>query len=139
MPSMLKILRTYHPTLKKIVDADQDVLLHVTKKDCKEGDMLDPSNCSMALSAKRGVWDNAIISRSTAYLIKDDIAYRHIIPHKGRQAINNKDQTNLFEEGDYALLSPRPAGRLGIVRSVRSKYPRKNKNRKKNRAVLRTL
>jgi hypothetical protein len=141
--SALGIVRKYHPNVTRVVDAKRDVEIEVTAEDCKAGKRKGPSSCAMACAFKRE-YDGAIISLSTAYLIKGDIAERYMVPSSVSREIVSFDRAKQFAPGDYSLKKPAKSNKLGPRRSrlLDSRHDKKyagNKPRNHRTAGIRAL
>ena len=80
--SALKIVRKYHPEVNSVIDAVKDIRVVVSAADCKTSTRKSPSECAMAKACLKH-YDGAIISLSTAYLIKGKRARRYRVPPCG--------------------------------------------------------
>jgi hypothetical protein len=112
--SALGIVRKYYPNVTSITDAKKPIQIEVTASDCKAGRRKGASSCAMAHAFQRE-YDGAIISLSTAYLIKGDKAVRYRVPHSVSREIVSFDRARKFAPGDYHL--DKPAQSLGTPNS----------------------
>jgi hypothetical protein len=128
--SALNIVRKYHPQVTSVVDAKKPVTIEVTAKDCKDGKRKGPSSCAMACAAKRD-YDGAIISLSTAYLVKGNKATRYLVPQAVSREIVSFDRAKKFEPGEYALNAPPDSMTISVIRE---RSAGKKKGRHKNAA-----
>jgi hypothetical protein len=103
--SALGIVRKYHPEVTRVVDAKKSIDIEVTAADCKAGKRKGPSSCAMARAFERE-YDGAIISLSTAYLIKGTKATRYQVPASVSREIVSFDRSRKFEPGSYSLNTP---------------------------------
>jgi hypothetical protein len=110
--SALGIVQKYHPEVTKVVDARKNLEIEVTESDCKYAQRKNAKDCAMARATKRQ-YDGAIISSSSAYVIKGDTATRYKVPESLAREIVTFDRHNAFEPGDYHLKAPSPRERLG--------------------------
>ena len=110
--SALGIVQKYHPEVTKVVDARKNLEIEVTESDCKYAQRKNAKDCAMARATKRQ-YDGAIISSSSAYVIKGDTATRYKVPESLAREIVTFDRHNAFEPGDYHLKAPSVRERLG--------------------------
>lgn len=115
----LDVVQKYHPTVTKVVDATKAAVIHVTKDDCAKGRSKAPNSCALAAAACRE-YDGAIISLSTAYLIKGNTATRYHVPIAISREIVSFDRSHRFDPGEYSLRAVPKSARLG-----RRQYPQK--------------
>ncbi len=109
------------PEIKKAYDADKNISVKVTSKDCEISTKKDPTECTLAKAFKRDLKvDKVIIGMTTSYIIKGDTAIRFHTPEGVSRELVSFDRHKDFEPGEYHL---RPnSGRLGSVhRSGRRK------------------
>lgn len=126
----LDVVRKYHPAVTKVVDAKKAATIRVTTEDCATGNSKAPNSCALAKAACRE-YDGAIISLSTAYLIKGRTAVRYHVPQSISREIVSFDRSNRFEPGEYALKSISKSARLGARPYPQpKKHPGGNKYRK---------
>jgi len=109
--SALGIVRKYHPNVMKVVEAKADMLIAVTAKDCKGARSKKPNACALAKACERN-FDGAIISLSTAYLIKGDQAIRFHVPQAISRELVSFDRNHDFRPGEYKLKRPSKSFRL---------------------------
>jgi hypothetical protein len=110
--SALAIVKKYHPNVTHVEDADEDLEISVTAQDCKNARSKSASGCAMARACAR-TFDGAIISLSTAYVIKGKKAMRFKVPARIAREIVSFDRSHRFQPGDYKLNAPRGSTRLG--------------------------
>lgn len=125
--SALDICRKYVPGVVSVKDAKRDISISVTVRDCQGGDSLKPDNCAMAKACKREGFQHAIISKSVAYLIKDNMAVRFRVPNALRTEIVSFDRNHDFRPGEFTLKSPVTTEKLGFSRPPRTKSAPKRK------------
>lgn len=129
----LRIVQRYHPKVTSVTDAKRPTAIEITAEDCAAGKMRGPSECAMARAFSRH-YDGAIISLSTAYLIKGTKATRYLVPDTVSREIVSFDRAHDFRPGIYHLAAIEPARRIGIKRSQpRRTDPKKYKKAKKKR------
>jgi hypothetical protein len=110
--SALGIVRKYHPNVTRVVDAKKQVNILVTPEDCKGSKKKSPDHCALAQAFTRK-YDGAIISLSTAYLIKGNKAIRYKVPQSISREIVSFDRHHDFAAGEYTLKAPSKTARLG--------------------------
>jgi hypothetical protein len=109
--SALGIVRKYHPNVAKIIEAKKDLHIEVTAQDCKAGRKKNAGSCAMARACERE-YDGAIISLTTAYIIKGDTAIRYHVPQAISREIVSFDRAKQFAPGDYKLKAPSASFKL---------------------------
>jgi hypothetical protein len=110
--SALKIVQKYHPEVRRVVDAKKNVDIEVTAQDCKGSRRMKPDACAMARAFGRE-YDGAIISMSTAYLVKGKTATRYKVPGAVSREIVSFDRNRNFAPGEYQLRAPSATARMG--------------------------
>jgi hypothetical protein len=106
----LGIVKQFYPGVTHVIDALQPLVLEVEKGDIRRDKRKKHRECAVAEACKRKFsLDGAIISRATAYLIKDNIATRYIVPAKINREITSFDRTGYFAPGSYALYPVPPS------------------------------
>lgn len=110
--SALGIVRKYYPNVTKVLDAPTSVRIAVTKRDCIASKSKAPDACAMAHACKRS-YDGAIISLSTAYLVKGSKAFRYKVPQSVSREIVSFDRSHDFQPGTYSLQAPSKSSMLG--------------------------
>ncbi len=124
MKGSLGIVKKFFPNVKKVIDAKENSFIEVTAKDASSKAVRDHGACVMAVACKRKLkLDGVIISRSTAYLIKDGQATRYKLPESVSREIVSFDRGAGFEVGQYQLDKVRPSQELG-ARQERAADPR---------------
>lgn len=124
MRGSLNIVKKFFPKVTKITDATENSFIEVTARDAASKAVRDHGACVMAVACKRKLHlDGVIISRSTAYLIKNGEATRYKLPQSVSREIVSFDRGAGFETGQYQLDKIRPSQKLG-ARSERAPDPR---------------
>jgi hypothetical protein len=113
--SALGIVRKYHPQVNRVVEAKKDLHITVTTKDCRGAKSKQADSCAMARACERE-YDGALISLSTAYIIKGDVAHRYTVPQAISREIVSFDRHHDFAPGDYKLKAPNKSSKLGSYR-----------------------
>lgn len=110
--SALNIVKKYHPTVTKVMDAKKTITVAVTAADCKKSTAKSPNSCAMAKACER-TFDGAIISLNTAYVVKGNTAYRYVVPQSVAREIVSFDRNHEFSPGEYSLKAPSASQKLG--------------------------
>lgn len=114
MSTALGIVKKFFPKVKRVVDAEKNARIIVTKRDTQSSLVKEHDGCAMAVAAKRQYHlDGVIVSRSTAYLIKGSQARRFNLPPSTSREIVSFDRGGGFDEGEYEISKPEPSRRLG--------------------------
>jgi len=122
MANARTIVNQFFPKVTKINDADEALEIQVNKRDCNSARVRDHGECALAVAAKRiAHMDGAIVSISTAYLIKGDTATRYHLPASASREIVSFDRDAGFDAGTYVLNAPHKTVRLGAHRSHKGK------------------
>lgn len=116
--NVLARLRKMFPSIEKVVDATEGVLVAVTSADSKGGSKKDPKNCALAKACVRSkLCDAAVIGIGNSYLIKDNVATRYQTSIGVSREITSFDRHQDFATGkDYLLSKVSPQKRLGAKR-----------------------
>src|ERR1051326_6531211 len=81
MPDALKIVQKFYQNVTAVKDATKSLEIQVESKDVKSSSVRNHKECALAHACKRlQDVDGVIMSVSTAYIIKGDIAYRYQVP-----------------------------------------------------------
>lgn len=132
MASALSIVQNAFPNVTKVVDAKKDSKIEVTKSDMNSASVRNHKSCAMAVACKRKLsLDGVIISVSTAYLVKNNVATRYKVPPSVAREITAFDRNATFEPGEYSLRAPSESIKLN---GVRGPYPEKGGARTGNLA-----
>lgn len=108
----LDIVRKYHPGVEKVIDAKKPATFVVNEEDCKQGRSKEPGSCALARSIGRQ-YDGAIVSLSTAYVIKGKTAYRYHVPQSISRELVSFDRSHVFSPGTYSLKAINKSAALG--------------------------
>lgn len=121
MAYAIQIVRKFFPDVKKVKDAKESLTVEVTKQDNKSAAVRNHKGCAMAVACQRAEKaDGVIISVGTAYVIKGDTATRFKVPEHTSREVITFDRDAGFTPGNYSLVAPSPASRLGGSRSAGS-------------------
>lgn len=128
------------PQVETAVDADKPVEVAVSRKDCKDAQRLNPSECALARAARRDLKaDGVIIGISSSYVIKGKTAYRFDTPESVKREIVSFDRHQDFAPGDYYLTPKSPSARLGSHSARKRSGSRTAKRRIHHSARVRVL
>jgi hypothetical protein len=117
------------PQVTEAFDADKAVEVSVNKKDCRDSQRLNPSECALAHAAKRELRsDGVIIGMTSSYVIKGKTAIRFATPASVQREIVSFDRHQDFAPGDYYLTPKSPSSRLGAYQSRPGGSGGKNKS-----------
>jgi len=109
----LHTVQQLFPNVTKVVDAKKDSKIEVTKRDTSSATVRNHKACAMAVACKRKMdLDGVIMSVSTAYLIKDNVATRYLVPPSVAREIIAFDRNAVFEPGEYKLNAPTESAKL---------------------------
>lgn len=144
MKSALKIVQKYYPEVTKVIEAKKDATIEVTEADCKGARKKSPNSCALARAYSRE-YDGAIVSLSTAYLIKDGVATRYQVPQAISRELVSFDRHHDFAPGEYKLKRPsksfklRPRGDRPLKPERHNTTYQQNKPRNHKTAGIRAL
>ena len=114
MNGALVLVRKFFPDVKKVSDADESIVLEVTKKDSSDAKTKDHNHCAMAMACKRKFQARGVIvTIGNAYVIKGEGAIRFLLPESVSREIVSFDRKAGFAEGQYKLSAPWKSQRLG--------------------------
>jgi hypothetical protein len=110
----LKMVRSFFPLVAKVVDADKAMVVEVTRADVAKADIKAHKTCALAVSCQRSFHaDGVIIGLTTAYIIRGNTAHRFKLNDSISREITSFDRGAGYDEGEYMLVPPCPASRLG--------------------------
>ncbi len=119
------------PQVKHVVDAEEPVTVQVKGGDIRGAAIKDPANCAVARACKREYdLDGAIITISTAYLIKGDTAYRYSVPKVMATETVVFDRGGTVQSGTYQLVPFSRRSTLTAKREKRINPPPRSRNRR---------
>lgn len=128
MSSSLAIVQKFFPDVEKVVDARKPIDIEVTPPDVASSKVRNHKTCALAVACKRKMHlDGVVISRAVAYLVKDDVATRYLVPEMVTREIVAFDRGGKFEPGTYKLYQPHEAIKLNRER----KAPNGPRNKKR--------
>jgi hypothetical protein len=121
----LRMIRTFFPLVEKVYDADNAIVVNVTRADIAKSKEKDHKTCAFAVCCKRAFnADGVIIGLTTAYIIKDKTATRFKIGDSVSREITSFDRHAGFDEGEYMLSPACPSSRLGVPRTPSTAHGR---------------
>lgn len=120
--SALAVVKKYYPNVSVVFDSKKDVEIEVTGRDSKSSNSKSPNSCALATACERS-FDGAIVSMSVAYLIKGNEAFRYVVPARISREIVSFDRHQDFAPGNYRLLAPSDAKKMGPRRHYRKESP----------------
>ena len=105
--SIMSALRKQFPNLREVRDATKRLAIEVTPRDESAAKKKHHKECAMALACRRKMnLDGVLISRSRAYLVKDNVATRYDLPIAVQKEVISFDRGGGFDIGGYELLKP---------------------------------
>lgn len=120
--SALNNVQAVFPNVTKVVDAKKDTHFEVTKADGKSAAVRNHTACAAAVACKRKLeLDGVIMSVSTAYLIKGNVATRYKVPEAISREITAFDRDAVFEPGEYNLKAITESAKLGSAKGTHRK------------------
>ena len=135
--NLVKQLRKHHPTLKIVVDAAVPMDITVTKTDVSKAKRKDANQCAIAVAAMRIEEPDAVIaSRSRLYIVKNNIAYRYVMPTAAVRELTSFDRGASFTPGVYHMPPPSPTSALGAHRTNHKTHSSGNGGTVKRKAVI---
>jgi len=104
MSSKLNTVQKFCPKVTSVIDAKRSLIIDVIHKDALSSARKKHGECAMAEACKRKYkLDGVVIARSTAYLIKGNVATRYRVPPSVSREITSFDRGGGFEIGTYKL------------------------------------
>jgi hypothetical protein len=114
---VLRMIKSFFGKVGKVVDADKQMVVNVTRADIAKSHMKNHKTCALAVCCQRSFEaDGVIIGLTTAYIIKGDTAYRFKLTGTISREITSFDRGAGYDEGEYLLVPPCPSERLGMRR-----------------------
>lgn len=100
-------IKQHFPNVTSVCDAKKNASIEVTGRDVSTSKRKKHAECAMAVACKRKFeLDGVLISRSVAYLIKDNKATRYDVPSSVSREVVSFDRGAGFEQGEYELSTP---------------------------------
>ena|SRR5437899_952677 len=129
MPAALVTVKKFFPKVKSITDATKNTRIEVTKDDAGSKAVKQHAACAFAVACKRKFHlDGVIVSRSVAYLIKENKAVRFKLSPSIEKEIVSFDRGSEFAIGEYLLQaiskSQRLGTRVGRVQPIKNRLDR---------------
>lgn len=134
MPSKLEVVKMFHPTVKRVVDARHPLIIEISKRDANTGKVKDHSHCIVAEACKKKLHlEGAVVTIRRAYLLdKDGTATRYEVPESVRRELVSFDRGAGFAPGSYELV-PIPKSQRGTHSRGRKKQRGRPLDRPGNR------
>ena len=130
----LAVVRNYFPNVEEVVDADEPLIVDVTRADNNNADVKKHRTCALAVACKRSTKaDGVIVGLTTSYVIFGKTAYRYHNHQTTTREITSFDRKAGFEVGTYVMVPKPPAGRLGVNRGIETHPHNQNADRRKFR------
>jgi hypothetical protein len=123
----LNMVQRYYPKVRSVEDAKKPLDVSVSKADCSKAKPMSFTDCAFANACKRAEADGAIITLTTAYIIKGEKAQRYKIGTTLSREITVLDRSkdgDRFTAQTYKLRPPTASIVLG-----RRLYAEKRKGR----------
>jgi hypothetical protein len=142
MSTALKIVQNYFPTVDRVVDGEQPLLVEVTQRDNRSAKVRNHQACAMAVACKRAMHaDGVIVSVNTAYVINGTTATRYSLPQSVSREVVSFDRDAGFAPGEYMMSPPCPTRRLGAIKGsqTNTEKPKKRKPLKHHTSGIRTV
>jgi hypothetical protein len=96
-----------------VKDADEKVVVHITKDDVRKGSLKKSNSCAAAQAlCREGHCDEARVHFSRAYLRKGKKWTRYVVNKALRSEVLAFDRGGVFEPGEYILAPVQPTVRL---------------------------
>jgi hypothetical protein len=114
-----------------VKDADEKIILHITKMDVRAGAKKNADSCAAAKAlCREHQCEAAKVHMSRAYIKKGGKWIRFEVSPALRAEVLAFDRGGAFEPGEYILNPPRPVSRLGADKRPNSHRsgPDKRKN-----------
>src|SRR3990167_3065833 len=101
----------------EVKDADEKIVLHITKMDVRSGAKKNADSCAAAKAlCREHHCEAAKVHMSRAYIKKGGKWLRFEVPLALRSEVLAFDRGGEFAPGEYILVPPRPVSRLGARR-----------------------
>jgi hypothetical protein len=111
---------------KPVKDADEKIVLHITRTDVAAGAKKNADSCAAAKAlCREHQCEAAKVHMSRAYIKKRGKWIRYEVTPALRNEVLAFDRGGTFEPGEYILLPPRPVSRLGAPRKTKRVETRK--------------
>lgn len=101
-----------------VIDADEDIILNVTKRDVLNSKKKDPNNCAAAKAGKREFRKDVKVFLSRMYIKENKHWVRYLTPTNAAREITSFDRGSQFEPGEYIFKAASPRQRLGTYRGT---------------------
>jgi hypothetical protein len=134
MANALQIVQKYYPKVTQVKDATKSLEIEVEMRDIKSSSVRNHKECALAHACRRQEnVDGVIISVSSAYVVRSNIAYRYQVTEAASREIVSFDRDSAFMPGIYKLSRPYPTNRIGVGRvSTNTRVSTRNKLRRRH-------
>src|SRR5438876_9275760 len=134
MPAALVTVKKFFPKIKSITDSTKHTIIEVTRNDASSKAVKQHDACAFAVACKRKFHlDGVIVSRTIAYLIKENKAVRFKLSPSIEKEIVSFDRGSGFAIGEYMLQaiskSQRLSARVGRVQPAKNRLNRRERFR----------
>lgn len=99
-----------------VVDADDNIVLHVTPTDVRIAKQKDPGHCAAAGAGRRALKTDVRVFLSRMYVKHKKHWTRYVTPGNATREIISFDRGSSFEPGEYVFKAASPGQRLGVQR-----------------------
>lgn len=99
-----------------VVDADEDIIFEVTKRDVENSKKKDPANCAAAKAGKRILKTDVKVFLSRMYIKENKHWIRYLTPPSVSREIISFDRGSEFSPGEYVFKAASSQQRLGVSR-----------------------
>jgi hypothetical protein len=106
----------------KVVDADHNLIIDITKGDVSHSNKKDPANCAAAQAIKRQFKCKKVkVFMSRTYVQEGNKYVRYVTPQAVNREITSFDRGSGFEPGEYKINKPPTSQKLGHYRGKKTK------------------
>lgn len=99
-----------------VVDATQDIALHILPVDIKRAEKKDPASCAAAKAGQRELRKDVRVFLTRTYVKEKDHWVRYLTPESASREIVSFDRGSTFEPGTYVVKAPYETAKLGNYR-----------------------
>jgi hypothetical protein len=116
----LRMVKQYFPKVETVEDATKSAIVEVTAAHLAKAVRKNHRVCALAIACKEFFTaDGIIIGLTTAWVIKENVAYRYHLGDSISREITSFDRGAPYDIGFYQLCPISPAARLGTIRSTK--------------------
>lgn len=107
MATALSIVQRFYPDVKTVRDAQKDLFIEVTDRDCRSKGVKQHTECALAVACKRALGvKGVIIAIRAAYIVNGKQAIRYGLGEAIAREVTAFDRNGSFEPGEYRLMVP---------------------------------